>query len=118
MANKQKQSKIRLEIDWQPFPNSSRFAPTFTEGNNDLQEGCYFEHVDAGFVVDDFLRRNVRLLQAEDIDSDQLWFRIAGNYDGFKGYIFDRFALFLKPALPVRIQYEALFYYVLPKAKD
>lgn len=105
MANDQKQTKIRLDIDWLPVPKRSRQAPIFTDDDNDIQQGCYFEHVEPGYVKDEtFVDRSVRLLQAEDVDSERLWFRIAGDF-------FERISTYLSCSIWIAFNFAFTYCY-------
>ena len=70
-------SKFRLEIEWVPPPPISNHPPVFSEP---ISEDMYFEHVDTCFVSEESPSdKVVQLLQADDLDSEVLWYHIVGE---------------------------------------
>jgi len=77
LGTRQKSDTIRLQLSWVESI-WSRSAPEFVDSMEDHPE--IFEHVDVGYVVDEsLLQRTIALLQATDLDSDRLWFKIVGT---------------------------------------
>ena len=84
LGDRQRTETIRLQLSWVQAI-WTRNAPEFVESVANQAE--IFEHVDLGYAVDEsLLERTVCLLQATDIDSDQLWLSIVGEPFGFYCY--------------------------------